>query len=85
MVEDDAYRASSQYRFWSYTNDLFRIRQDTNELACRSIRTTFRGVRVAEITLKRCHDISVGSDESDVANADAGVQTLIPDEELKMV
>jgi len=80
MIEDDIYRTSSQYRYWSYTKEnLARIRQNTNELASEKVRAAFR----------RAHRAKGQNRNNDEANGSAPpeveVQTLTVDEELKIV
>lgn len=39
MIEDDYYRTSTQYRYWSYTApELAHLRQTTNDLASTRVR-----------------------------------------------
>ena len=46
MIEDDIYRASTQYRYWSYTREaLAALRQKTNEVAAERVRVAFANRR----------------------------------------
>jgi len=89
MIEDDAYRSSSQYRYWSYTKEsLQEIRQNTNDLASERVRAAFRRVQASKSPSHRNGDSANGS-SSEPGGAktlsDADVQTLTADEELKIV
>lgn len=78
MIEDDVYRSSSQYRYWSYTKEsLARIRQNTNELASERVRAAFRRVQASKSSSQ--------SNNGDAGVGDAEVLTLSVDEELKIV
>ena len=89
MIEDDAYRASSQFRYWSYTKEsLVRIRQNTNDLASERVRAAFRRAQAAAKSTR--NGTAEVKDESDanhpVASDDAvEIQTLTVDEELKII
>ena len=81
MIEDDTYRASSQYRLWSYTRQtLAQIRQTTNNLASERVKAAFRRVQAAKST-----ENGSLSDRENVDQAPVDVQTLTVDEELKIV
>ncbi|OAP64479.1 cyclin H [Fonsecaea erecta] len=78
MIEDDEYRASSQYRYWSYTEErLAQIRQKTNRLASERVKAA---IRKTQITIS-------GSSENSGNTADTppDVPTLTAEEELKIV
>ncbi|OAG38872.1 hypothetical protein AYO21_06903 [Fonsecaea monophora] len=79
MIEDDEYRASSQYRCWSYTEEkLAQIRQRTNRLASERVRAAIRKTGVP---------IPGSSENNENTSADPapGVPTLTAQEELKIV
>jgi cyclin H len=77
MIEDDVYRSSSQYRYWSYTKEsLARIRQNTNDLASEKVKAAFRRVRAAK---------SAQNGSSNGSAHDGDIDTLTVDEELKTV
>jgi cyclin H len=47
MIEDEIYRSSTQYRYWSYTREaLASLRQSTNELASERVRAAFGRIRI---------------------------------------
>lgn len=78
MIEDDVYRSSSQYRYWSYTKEsLARIRQNTNDLASERVRAAFRRVQTSKS--------SSHSNNGETAVGHAEVLTLTVDEELRIV
>jgi cyclin H len=90
MIEDDVYRSSSQYRYWSYTKEsLARIRQKTNDLASERVRAAFRRVQASKSSSHNNGDISANGSSPEGTGAkapgDAEVQTLTVDEELKIV
>jgi cyclin H len=90
MIEDDAYRASTQYRYWSYTpQQLAEIRQQTNELASQKVKAAFRrsskvsnGDATGETNETEGGD---GADEDEMEIDDVVVDTLTVEEELKIV
>ena len=81
MIEDDIYRASTQYKLWSFTPQrLAEIRRETNELASEKVKAAFRrarGVRNGD----------AGDDDGNNGEGDGHVEvdTLTVDEELKIV
>jgi len=84
MIEDDAYRASSQYRYWSYTSEtLASLRQDTNRLASERVRAAIRRARDA----KKPNDATENSvgDNNQPNSDNASIDTLTVQEELKIV
>lgn len=67
MLEDDSYRASSQYRYWSYTqSQLDQIRSETNRLAAQKVHAAFQRAR-------HKNNDSKNSNSND--DADAGAET----------
>lgn len=49
MDEDEAYRASSQYRLWSFTADqLLERRTETNQFAAEKVRAAFARASAAQ-------------------------------------
>lgn len=91
MIEDDAYRSSSQFRYWSYTEDtLARIRQKTNDLASERVRAAFRRAQASKASTPAQNgdqpaNGSVQESGSADAVGDTDIQTLTVDEELKIV
>ena len=87
MIEDDIYRSSTQYRYWSYTRDvLASLRQRTNELASERVRAAFGRIRDA----KNAQNGQVPEQRTENENAEArqpaqDVETLTVEEELKVV
>jgi cyclin H len=84
MIEDEAYRTSSQYRYWSYTPEtLASLRQDTNRLASERVRAAIRRARDS----KKPNDAGEnGVGKNDQRNSDnASIDTLTEEEELKIV
>ena len=70
LSEDDIYRASTQYRLWSFTADsLAEFRATTNSLASHHVREALR---------------RAGSNGDDAESAN-GVDCLTVEEELKLV
>ncbi|OQU97376.1 Cyclin, domain-containing protein [Cladophialophora immunda] len=87
MIEDDIYRASSQYRYWSYTREsLARIREETNKLASQRVKAAFRRVHAANKSSQNGDHHNDGTQHSEGAGADhVEIETLTVDEELKIV
>ncbi|KIX09449.1 uncharacterized protein Z518_00529 [Rhinocladiella mackenziei CBS 650.93] len=86
MIEDDFYRTSSQYRYWSYTQEsLARIRQNTNDLASERVRAAFRRAKSANVVQNGSNDDPANGGGADAADAEVDIQTLTVDEELKIV
>ncbi|EXJ90672.1 hypothetical protein A1O1_03776 [Capronia coronata CBS 617.96] len=88
MVEDDVYRASSQYRYWSYTKEsLARIRQNTNDLASERVRAAFHRAHAAHSAQNGgSHDGASGGDVDAMdIDVEVNVETLTVAEELKIV
>ena len=83
MIEDEAYRTSSQYRYWSYTREnLATLRQETNHHASERVRSAIRRARDAE---RRDRDVKDGV-KSTQGDSDSGlIETLTVGEELKLV
>jgi hypothetical protein len=88
MIEDDIYRASSQYRLWSYTEpSLQSLRASTNAAASERVRAALRRSRethqstassVAGTPLPESNTENKNKDEKDV-------ECLTPEEELVLV
>jgi cyclin H len=79
MIEDEYYRASTQYRYWSYTpQQLAEIRRQTNELASEKVRAAFRRAR----SQRSGNEDQEGTDST---SDDAPINTLTVEEELKIV
>lgn len=75
MIEDDMYRTSSQYRYWTYTKQsLAELRQTTNRLASGRVLAAFQRVRYRNVE----NGAPEGASESHI-------ETLTVDEELKIV
>ncbi|EHY59144.1 hypothetical protein HRR83_001584 [Exophiala dermatitidis] len=88
MIEDDVYRASSQYRYWSYTKEsLARIRQNTNNLASERVRAAFHRAHAAKSAHNGTQNGEGDSQDVDAMEVDTevNVDTLTVDEELKIV
>lgn len=78
MLEDDSYRASSQYRYWTYTKtQLDKIRNETNQLATQKVRAAFRRARDR-------NGSNDNDDDHDNRNGDS-IDTLTITEELEIV
>jgi hypothetical protein len=84
MIEDEAYRNSSQYRYWSYRREtLSSLRQETNHLASERVRIAIKRARDA----KRAHvdaENGQGKNDQDVLD-NTTIDTLTVQEELKIV
>jgi hypothetical protein len=85
MIEDEAYRTSSQYRNWSYTREaLASLRQSTNDLASERVRAAIRRARHVK-SLQ--NDVDNGGENTDRGSDwdDSAIDTLTVEEELKIV
>ena len=83
MIEDEIYRTSSQYRYWSYTRtSLAELRRTTNQLASDRVRAAVRRSRLAK---SGCKGAEEGHSDGNEASTDAEIDTLTVDEELKIV
>ncbi|KAK5082633.1 hypothetical protein LTR05_006513 [Lithohypha guttulata] len=100
MLEDDTYRASSQYRLWSFTTEQLQDKRlETNRLACEKVQASFKRSRLAgNLSLVATaaddgHGISgpsstTGTPEPSSKRADefdGEVNPLTADEEQRMV
>ena len=85
MIEDEVYRTSSQYRYWSYTRgSLASLRQATNDLASERVKEAIR--RSQSNTHKARNGIGNGFGESEEGGQEhPTIETLTVQEELKIV
>lgn len=87
MIEDDIYRSSTQYRYWSYTSEaLASLRQNTNELASERVRAAFgriRDAKKAQNAQQPDHRSGEGVEGGQDPAKD--VETLTVEEELRVV
>ena len=78
LTEDELYRSSTQYRFWSYTQEsLASLRSTTNSIAASHVKDAIAR-----------HHAKAQNTESDPANGASPaveVDCLTVDEELKLV
>ena len=87
MLEDDAYRTSSQYRFWSYiSSQLAELRRQSNEQASERVKAAFQRVREA----KRHQDAAENGKTSlpptpELKPDEKPIDTLTVEEELKVI
>jgi len=83
MYEDDAYRTSSQFRYWSYTKvQLAALRHKTNELASERVCAAIRRAR-ARASNESGAQNGVEGDHQHVK--EVNIETLTVEEELKIV
>lgn len=87
MIEDDIYRSSTQYRYWSYTSEaLASLRQSTNDLASERVRAAFGRIRDAKKAQNTKQPHHRSKEEGDGGQDPAkDVETLTVEEELKVV
>ncbi|KIW24053.1 uncharacterized protein PV07_09790 [Cladophialophora immunda] len=86
MILDDAYRGSTQYRLWSYTEQhLAQTRQNTNALASKCLREKSSEVRATGSSSTASDEGSVPHRREDIIDTDVAVQTLTVEEETKIV
>ncbi len=87
MIEDEIYRSSTQYRYWSYTREaLASLRQSTNDLASERVRAAFGRIRDAKKAQNAQQPHHRSGEEDDGGQEPAkDVETLTVEEELKVV
>ena len=87
MIEDDIYRSSTQYRYWSYTVEaLASLRHSTNELAAERVRAAFGRARTANKAQPGEDNEQLPGNELAQAQQPAQrIETLNVEEELKVV
>lgn len=84
MIEDDYYRASTQYRYWSYTpQQLSDLRQQTNGVAREKVKAAFQRARSQRNGTNG--DANEGNDAGNAQSDDIPINTLTVEEELKIV
>ncbi|KAI9790579.1 MAG: hypothetical protein M1835_000911 [Candelina submexicana] len=85
MTEDDAYRASTQYRFWSFTTPaLISLRSSTNALAADRVRAALKRAREARVSNAPTPDAD-GSVTNNTTEAEKDIDCLTVDEEQKLL
>jgi cyclin H len=88
MIEDDIYRASSQYRLWSYTEtSLQTLRATTNAVASERVRAALRRSRETHQSIASS---AVGTPRSETSTESKikdvkDIECLTPEEELVLV
>ncbi|KAG0156068.1 hypothetical protein PDIDSM_3244 [Penicillium digitatum] len=88
MIEDDLYRASSQYRLWSYTEpSLQSLRASTNAVASERVRAALRRSREThQSTASSAVGTPIPGINVEINNKDEkDVECLTPEEELVLV
>lgn len=92
MIEDDIYRTSSQFRFWSFTEDSLRtLRATTNALASERVRAALRRARQARQATGGTPSQSGGEADGKGAGGAEGageendIECLTPEEEQELV
>lgn len=88
MIEDDIYRASSQFRLWSYTeSSLQALRATTNSIASERVRAAFRRTRETELstTSSAARTPQPGSETESKLPEKKDIECLTPEEDLVMV
>ena len=87
MIEDDIYRSSTQYRFWSYTPEaLASLRQSTNGLASERVRAAFGRIRYGnKIQNGAESDSKPATENPETQQPPKDIETLNVEEELKVV
>ncbi|KAJ5360275.1 hypothetical protein N7517_009466 [Penicillium concentricum] len=88
MIEDDIYRASSQYRLWSYTEpSLQSLRASTNAVASERVRAALRRSREThQSTASSAAGTPLPESNMEIKNEnEKDVECLTPEEELVLV
>ena len=85
MIEDDIYRASSQFRLWSYTeSSLSALREKTNITASGRVRAALQRARSTQPP-SATGTPQPGSDGETKKPAEKEIECLTPEEELVLV
>lgn len=83
MIEDDIYRASSQFRLWSYTETSLRsLRTATNQIASDRVRAALRRARERHLSSAAA---AHGASQPDSVKEEKDIECLTPEEELVLV
>ncbi|THC93138.1 hypothetical protein EYZ11_007381 [Aspergillus tanneri] len=91
MIEDDIYRSSSQFRFWSFTEtSLKSLREKTNSLASDRVRAALRRAResrqsAASSAAGTPTPNANGSDADSKGGEENDIECLTPEEEQVLV
>ncbi|KAJ6109999.1 hypothetical protein N7486_002234 [Penicillium sp. IBT 16267x] len=88
MIEDDIYRASSQFRLWSHTeSSLSALRDKTNIIASARVRAALQRARYTQpsATPSAAGTPQPGSDGEAKKPNDKEIECLTPEEELVLV
>ncbi|KAE8356154.1 cyclin-like protein [Aspergillus coremiiformis] len=92
MIEDDFYRSSSQFRFWSYTETSLRsLRATTNAIASERVQSALRKSRGAQRSATSSAAGTpapnhTGSDaDSKAGGEETEIECLTPEEEHQLV
>lgn len=90
MIEDDIYRTSSQFRFWSFTDESLKsLRTTTNALASERVRAALRRAREARQSAAGTPSQSGGEADQNSGIKGAGeendIECLTPEEEQELV
>jgi cyclin H len=90
MNEDDRYRTSSQYKYWSFTpSSLAALRAKTNELATKRVKAAY-----ARVAASRAASAAASAETSEAERSgtpvalnipDGEINCLTPEEELKLM
>ncbi|KAI9721494.1 MAG: hypothetical protein M1812_002256 [Candelaria pacifica] len=85
MSEDDSYRASTQYRLWSFTPPaLASLRSSTNALAADRVRAALKRAREARISNASAPNID-GNGTNTSTESEKELDCLTVDEEQKLL
>ena len=86
MTEDDIYRASTQYRLWSFTPEsLASLRSTTNSLAADGVRTAIHRLNLIRAEADAQSASGHGQDPPLQSNFSREVDCLTVEEEQKLV
>ena len=86
MIEDDIYRSSSQFRFWSFTEESLKsLRATTNALASERVRAALRRAREARQSTAGTPANQSGSEAEGKGGEERNIECLTPEEEQDLV
>ena len=86
MIEDDIYRSSSQFRFWSFTEESLKsLRATTNSIASERVRAALRRAREVRQSAASATGTPTTSEAEGKGGEEKNIECLTPEEEQDLV
>ena len=86
MIEDDIYRSSSQFRFWSFTEESLKsLRATTNAIASERVRAALRRAREVRQSAASATGTPTTSEAEGKGGEEKNIECLTPEEEQDLV